>query len=77
MICCGWAYGWTLRLWFLSTDNRSTNIQKNPLEQLFSDGVICFVTHSKVAFLIMIRKHTDIQITFTKFNIIFNKINLK
>ncbi len=66
-----------VRLWFLSTDNRSTNIPKNPLEQLFLDGVFCFVTHSKVAFLIMICKYTDKQITFTKFNIMLNKINLK
>ncbi len=51
-----------LSLWFLSTHNRSTNIQKNPLEQLFLDGVFCFVTHSKVAFLIInpqIHRYTD------------------
>ena len=35
-----------IRLCFLLTDNRSTNIRKNPHEQYFSDGVFCFVNQS-------------------------------
>ena len=44
------------------TDNRFTNIRKNSLEQLFLDGVFCFVTHAKVAFFItdpQIHRYTD------------------
>jgi hypothetical protein len=41
---CLWV-PYILRLWLRSTDNRSTNIRKNPHEQYFSDGVFCFVNH--------------------------------